>query len=315
MLRIMIAAGGTGGHVYPALAVAEALVKDNPQVKLYFVGSGGLERDLVQESALPFAAYDDVKAGPIAGVSLPRRLLSLLYYVIGSVQALGLMLRYRPQALLLTGGWSGLPVALAAGLRRVPVMIFLPDIEPGSAIRLLRRLASRVALTLDDSAQYFPNTPTEVTGYPLREAFAEATREAGLAHFGLDAARPVLLVFGGSRGARSLNRALLAILPELLAEGLQVIHVSGTLDWPEVEARRDALNHADYHAFPYLHHEMGLAQAAADLVPQPGRGQHAGGVPLFRSGLHSGALSLCLALPEGQRRLSGLAWRGAVPGG
>jgi UDP-N-acetylglucosamine--N-acetylmuramyl-(pentapeptide) pyrophosphoryl-undecaprenol N-acetylglucosamine transferase len=82
----------------------------------------------------------------------------------------------------------------------------------------------------------------------------------------LDSERPVLLVFGGSRGARSINRALLNILPDLLDEGLQVIHVSGTLDWSEVEARRDELAHADYHAYPYLHHEMGQAQAAADLV-------------------------------------------------
>ena len=183
----MIAAGGTGGHVYPALAVAEALIKDDAQVKLYFVGSGGLERDLVRETDIPFVASNDVRAGPIAGVSWPRRLLSLLEYVIGSLQALRLMLRYRPQALLLTGGWSGLPVAVAAWLRRVPILIFLPDIEPGATIRLLRRLANLVALTTSDSEPYFPTTPTQVTGYPLRQAFMQATREAGIAHLDLDA--------------------------------------------------------------------------------------------------------------------------------
>jgi len=252
--------------VYPALAVAEALVKDYPQVKLYFVGSGGLERELVQESTVSFAAYDEVLAGPIAGVSWPRRVLSLVYYAVGTLQALLLMLRHRPQALLLTGGWSSLPVALTAWLRRVPILIYVPDIEPAASIRRLRSLARRVALTVEDSAQYFPNTETEVTGYPLRQVFTEADRKAGIVHFGLDPERPVLLVFGGSRGARSINCALLAVLPDLLAEGLQVIHVSGTLDWPEVAARRDALAHADYHAFHYLHHEMGQAQAAADLV-------------------------------------------------
>lgn len=263
----MIAAGGTGGHVYPALAAAEALVARQPDVRLYFVGSSGLEQELVKESGVTFAAYDDVRAGPIAGVSLPRRLLSLFDYAIGVVQAVGLMQRYQPQALLLTGGWSSLPVALVAWVRRVPVMIFLPDIEPGAAIRGLRRLATQVALSVPESSAYFPGISTIVTGYPLRAEMRRATREAAIKHFGLDASRRTLLVFGGSRGARSINRALLAILPDLLADGLQIIHVTGTLDWPEVEAQSKTLAAGEhYHAYPYLHHDMGFAFAAADLA-------------------------------------------------
>jgi UDP-N-acetylglucosamine--N-acetylmuramyl-(pentapeptide) pyrophosphoryl-undecaprenol N-acetylglucosamine transferase len=263
----MIAAGGTGGHVYPALAAAEALIAEYPQVGLYFVGSGRLERELVNESGVNFAAYAEVRAGPIAGVSLPRKLLSLGQYLIGLAQSLKLLSQHRPDALLLTGGWSGLPVGLAARLSRIPILIFLPDLEPGATIRWLRPLASRVALTVPESAAYFPKTPTVVTGYPLRAAFEQASRAAALAHFGLDANRKTLLVFGGSRGARSLNRALLAILPDLLADGLQVLHISGTLDWPEVEARRAALEPgAAYHAYAYLHQDMALALAAADLV-------------------------------------------------
>ena len=200
-------------------------------------------------------------------MSWPRRLQSALRLAAGLLLALWLIVRLRPRALLLTGGWSGLPVALAAWLMRMPALIFLPDIEPGATIRLLRRFVSRVALTVPDSARWFPDVPTVVTGYPLRRAFTEATRAAGQAHFGLDPQRRTLLVFGGSRGARSINRALLAVLPQLLAEGVQVLHVSGELDWPEVVAQRAALADASgYQAFPYLHHEMGLAQAAADLA-------------------------------------------------
>ena len=192
---------------------------------------------------------------------------SLLRLTAGLLVSLWLIIRLRPRALLLTGGWSGLPVALAAWLLRLPALIFLPDIEPGATIRLLRPFVTRVALTVPDSARWFPDVTTIVTGYPLRRAFAEATCAAGQAHFGLDPQRRTLLVFGGSRGARSINRALLAVLPQLLAEGLQVLHVSGELDWPEVSAQRSALAAASgYQAFPYLHHEMGLAQAAADLA-------------------------------------------------
>ena len=251
--------------MYPALAVAEALVSGDPQVGLYFVGSGGLERDIVQQAAVPLAAYDDVRAGPVAGVSWPRRLASVASYAVGTLQALNLMRRYRPQVLLLTGGWCGLPVAFAARILRIPILIFLPDIEPGATIRLLQRVATKVALSVAESEKYFPHAQTVVTGYPLRQGLMQASRTGGLRHFGLDDRRKTLLVFGGSRGARSINRALLEILPELLADGVQVIHVTGTLDWPEVEARRSELN-GGYHAYAYLHHDMGMAQAAADLV-------------------------------------------------
>ncbi len=263
-LRILFASGGTGGHVYPALAAAEAT---DPQISLIFVGSAGLERDLVKESGVAFDSYIDVRGGPIAGVSLIRKFISTANLMLGTGQALLLMAWQRPDSVLLTGGWSGLPVALAAWIWRVPILIFLPDIEPGSTIRLFQRLARRVALTLPESSAYFPPGKTIVTGYPLRQEVVAATRAEAISHFKLDANCKTLLVFGGSRGARSINRAIIDILPDLLAEGLQIIHISGTLDWPEVEAQRAKLaDNRHYHAYPYLHHDMGLALAAADLV-------------------------------------------------
>lgn len=237
-------------------------MNDYPATRLIFVGNGGLERELVQQSGIPFESVLDVNGGPIAGVSLGRKLLSTVQLLIGTGQALAILLRHRSGAVLLTGGWSGLPVALAAWLLRVPMLIFLPDIEPGSTIRLLQRFARRVATTAAESSVYFPVGKTVVTGYPLRQAVQSAQREEAVTHFQLDPARKTLLVFGGSRGSRSINRALLASLPDLLRDGLQIIHVSGTLDWPEVEGQTG--DH--YHAFPYLHHDMGLALAAADLV-------------------------------------------------
>lgn len=268
-MHILIAAGGTGGHVYPALATVEALTAHHPQTSVIFVGSGGLERELVAQSGLPFTAYVDVLAGPVAGVSLPRKMMSAAKMGLGLLQSLALLIRQRPGAVLVTGGWSCLPVSVAAWLLRVPVLIFLPDLEPGASIRLLRRFAAQVAVTLPESQAYFQPGQTVVTGYPLRQAVLAADRATAQAHFGLDPARQTLLVFGGSRGARSINRALLAILPDLLATGVQVIHVTGNLDWPEVERQRADLTpaqQADYHAFAYLHEAMGLALATADLV-------------------------------------------------
>jgi UDP-N-acetylglucosamine--N-acetylmuramyl-(pentapeptide) pyrophosphoryl-undecaprenol N-acetylglucosamine transferase len=269
----MIAAGGTGGHVYPALAAAEALLALRPNAELSFVGSaGGFERPLIQDAGLNFHHYDEVRAGPLHGVRPWTAAVSVGQITAGTAQAVALVRRRRPDALLLTGGWVGLPAALAARAFRVPALIYLPDIEPGLAIRRLTPLVRRVAITVPDAATYFPAGKTVVTGYPIRAVVRAATREAGLAHFRLDPARPTLLVFGGSRGARSLNQAVLAAAPEIVAAGAQIIHVTGTLDWNADSARRaalaadDAAVDAHYHLFPYLHAEMGLAMAAADLA-------------------------------------------------
>ncbi|MGQ9886850.1 MAG: UDP-N-acetylglucosamine--N-acetylmuramyl-(pentapeptide) pyrophosphoryl-undecaprenol N-acetylglucosamine transferase [Aggregatilineales bacterium] len=272
--------------MYPALAAAEALARTHPGVSLHFVGSGGLEREIVRESGVAFATHDDVRGGPVVGVSVARQAVSAVQLAAGAAQAWRLLGLRRPGAVLLTGGWSSLPVALAAWARRVPVLIYLPDIEPGASIRLLQRFARRVALTVPESAAFFREGQTVVTGYPLRRAVTEATREAGQAHFALDAGRPTLLVFGGSRGARSLNRALLAAAPDLLADGVQIVHITGKLDWSEVEAARAALaaqgvDVRRYRAYPYLHREMGLALAAADLAVSRAGASVLGEFPLF----------------------------------
>lgn len=244
------------------------MTKLYPAVSLSFVGSvDGFERPLVAEGGVSFAHYDEVRAGPLHGVSTARKLVSLVNLGIGTLQALWLMLRHKPDALLLTGGWVGLPVALAAWLFRVPEMIYLPDIEPGLTIRVLRRFARLMALTVPDSETYFPHNKTVITGYPVRQIMLDAKRETAINFFKLDPARKTLLVFGGSRGARAINYALLDIVPNLIADGIQIIHLTGTLDWPDIEKRRDALpDTTHYHAFPYLHSEMALALAAADLV-------------------------------------------------
>jgi UDP-N-acetylglucosamine--N-acetylmuramyl-(pentapeptide) pyrophosphoryl-undecaprenol N-acetylglucosamine transferase len=265
----MIGAGGTGGHIYPALAVVEALYRQHPDAhNVTFIGSAdGFERPLIQQSGVTFAAYAEVQAGPLNGVGAARALVSAGRMAVGFVQALRLVLRHRPQCLLLTGGWANVPLALAANLLRVPILIFLPDIEPGRTIQLLARLPSHIALTVSDSARYFPGKQATVTGYPLRESVLNATREAGLWHFGLRDDAPVLLVFGGSRGARSINQTVEAVLPDLLADGWQIIHITGTLDaGRSAEAVAAYAGHPGYRAFAYLHADMGLAMAAADLV-------------------------------------------------
>lgn len=250
--------------MYPALAAAESMLDLYPDVMLYFVGTlGGFERPLVQKSGIVFAAHDEVYAGPLHGVNPIRLVSSLARLSFGTVQALFLLRRRKPQAVLSTGGWVSLPVALAARVLGVPLLIYLPDIEPGLTIKRLRPLAHTIALTVPESVRFFNPDKTVVTGYPLRKHMREATRADGQPYFGLDPARQTLLVFGGSRGSRAINIAFGEIVADVLAAGVQVIHVTGTLDWERSQQQIDA--HPHYHPYAYLD-DIGLAFAVADLV-------------------------------------------------
>ncbi len=274
----------------------------------------------MQRSAAPglFASYHEVQSGPVNGVSWPRRIKSLLKISLGTLQASRLVRRYRPAALLITGGWATFPVALACRLFGVPITIFLPDIEPGLAIRWIGRLAQVIYATVADSQAYFPAGKVVATGYPLRAQVLAATRTEAISHFGLDPKRRTLLVFGGSRGARSLNQALAALLPDLLGGKhddlhLQILHVSGETDWPQVCARRDALPseyQARYHVYSYLHDDMGLALAAADLAISRAGASTLGELPQF--GLPAILVPLSFAWRYQKINADWLAQRGAA---
>ena len=225
-----------------------------------------MERKLVAESGLDFAGYHEVFAGPLHGVNPVRILFSLAKLSLGTLQALVKQLRIRPSVALLTGGWANLPVALGARLLRVPTVIYLPDIEPGLTIKALQPFAHKIAITVEPSARYFPRGKSVVTGYPILGNRLCVDKAQALQHFGLAPDRKTLLAFGGSRGARNINIALEENLQRLLDSGIQVIHITGELDWGRSQRQVGALaRHPHYHAFAYLHGEMGLAFAAADL--------------------------------------------------
>lgn len=224
-----------------------------------------MEAGLVRRAEVAFAG---IPAGAVHGVGAGRMARGAWRTLQGIVAAWRLIGRFRPDAALLTGGFVGVPVSIAAWLRRVPAVVFLPDIEPGLALKVMARLAWRVAATTPDSAAWVSKSKLVPTGYPLREQFLAATRARGRAALGIPEEARVLLIYGGSKGARSINRAALDALPRLLSRAI-VVHVSGEGDWAEVEAARSRLaapERARYRAYAYLHEEMVDAMAAADLV-------------------------------------------------
>lgn len=237
---------------------------DFPPPILWLGTAQGLEAELVPRAGLPFQA---IRAAGVHGVGWRRLPGNVWALARGVLDCLSVVRTFRPDALLVTGGFLAVPAALAAWLHRVPVVIYLPDLEPGLALRVVGRIAARVAVTAEVSRRYFDPRRVVVTGYPLRPELAQSERAGAQQQLALDPALPTILVTGGSRGARSLNQAVLAALPDWLKD-YQVIHLSGQLDWPEVERAAAALppaQRARYHAFPFLH-EMGLALAAADVV-------------------------------------------------
>ncbi|WP_448595865.1 UDP-N-acetylglucosamine--N-acetylmuramyl-(pentapeptide) pyrophosphoryl-undecaprenol N-acetylglucosamine transferase, partial [Thermoflexus hugenholtzii] len=165
-MRIWIAAGGTGGHIYPALAVAEALQDAEPDLEVVWVGTPeGMEARLIPSRGFAFLP---VEAGGVYGLG-PRGALRGLWRIARGVrQAWQAMGRLRPQVLFTTGGFAAVPAALAAARAGVPILVYLPDLEPGMAVRLLARLAAHVAVTAPEAQPFFRGRPVTVTGYPVR---------------------------------------------------------------------------------------------------------------------------------------------------
>ncbi len=303
-MRLLICAGGTGGGVYPAFAVLQAMGYETqgrpeneetigtpstrislpPGLSVLWVGSvGGMEGDLVRRANLPFEA---IPAAGVHGVGLKALPGNLRRLVGGYRKAWKILRAYRPDVLFFTGGYVSVPLAMAG--RKTPSVLYVPDIEPGLALKTIARFSYFIALSAEESRDYFPrHTHLSITGYPTRPDLKTWSNDTALEKFNLSPEIPTLLVLGGSKGARSINHALLSVLPELLSE-MQVIHISGHLDWEDVKSARNiiatkvALNLVNrYRIFPYLHEEMGAALSAADLVISRAGASCLGEFPLF----------------------------------
>ncbi len=263
--------------MYPAVTVLEALGLNRESV-LWVGSQGGMEETLVTRREIP---YKSIPAAGVHGVGLKRLPGNIWKLFRGFMTSLKILRDFEPDALLFTGGYVAFPMAVAAVNK--PSLLYVPDIEPGLALKALARFADKIALTTETSKMYFPNpSKLTVTGYPIRPGLNEWTREKALNYFDFDPTLPVLTVAGGSKGARSINNALMNILPTLL-EGMQVIHLAGHLDWESIDAKAQSLPQEKakrYQAFPYLH-EMGAALAAADLIVSRAGASTLGEYPLF----------------------------------
>jgi UDP-N-acetylglucosamine--N-acetylmuramyl-(pentapeptide) pyrophosphoryl-undecaprenol N-acetylglucosamine transferase len=231
---------------------------------LWVGGEGGMEEDMVSRAGYQLRTMPAAGLHGVGLLQLPRNIWQL---VRGYFSARQLLAEFQPDVLFFTGGFVAAPVALAG--RHVPTLALVPDIQPGFTLRLIARFADVIAVVAEEARQFFQKPEhVQVTGYPLRAELTRWKRAAAIQHFDLEKDLPTLLVFGGSKGARSINQALIKKLPELLLD-LQIIHIVGSANWENAEEAQQSLPanlSAHYHPFPYLHGDMGAAFAAADLA-------------------------------------------------
>lgn len=262
------------------MAVHDALKSIHPLAEVLWVGGeGGMEARLVERAGIPFKA---IPAAGLHGVGLQRLPGNISVILRGIRASEAILTDFKPDALFFTGGYVAVPMALAGW--GIPSLLFVPDVEPGLALKTLSRFAKRVTVSTEESRQFFPKkVDTHVTGYPVRPELAHWRKAIGRQRLGIVGEKPVLLVVGGSKGARSINMAVLAHL-ETLLEQVEIIHLTGELDWPTVESARAQLpaeKARNYHAYPYLHDDMGAALSAADLAVSRAGASVLGEFPLF----------------------------------
>ncbi len=253
-MRAILAGGGTGGHVIPALAIAHEIQKLYSAEVLFIGTSRGLENRLVPAAGFPLHL---IEVGALNQVSFATRLQTFFGLPAAVWQARNVLSEFQPDVVIGVGGYASGPTMLATIWRGIPTLAFEPNVVPGFANRVVARWVSAAAVHFEETARYFPNA--EVTGVPVRQAFFEIAPKPS-------ATEPTLLVFGGSQGAHAINHAMVQCLPELLQQSpqLHIIHQTGERDYNDVQAAyQSAGSSAEVHKFIA---DMPAFFARADLL-------------------------------------------------
>jgi undecaprenyldiphospho-muramoylpentapeptide beta-N-acetylglucosaminyltransferase len=269
-MRLLIAAGGTGGHIYPALAVARSLSASPEAPELRWLGGHrGLEANLVPAAGIPLRR---LAARSLRTTDLDlHAVLDPIRLAFSVPQATAILVEERPAAVFTTGGYVAVPVLLAAAPLRIPVVLWDGNVIPGRAVRATARLASALAVSFQATcralASAAPGRPCYVTGTPIRD-LSSIDREAARVRMDVPPGERVLLIFGGSQAVRRFNAAVAQALPRLV-ERVTVIHVTGDEGYATALAGREGLPAAvrrRYRPYPFLRDEMLAALPTADLV-------------------------------------------------
>ncbi|MDO7788009.1 undecaprenyldiphospho-muramoylpentapeptide beta-N-acetylglucosaminyltransferase [Desulforamulus aquiferis] len=269
-MRAVLTGGGTGGHIYPALAIAKGLQERFAGTDILYIGTNrGLEADLVPKAGFPFKAI--TVAGLERKISLAN--VKILWQAIrGFQEAKALLKEFRPDVVIGTGGYVCGPVVLAASRLGIPTLIHEQNALPGITNKLLSRVVDQVTVTFEDSRKYFSKgVKVGLTGLPIRPEILQAERHTALNNLQLKDDLLTLLVFGGSRGARRINQAMVDVVREFgNSQSIQVIHATGQTGYDEFikdcqNKGIDLDKYVNINIKAYLYN-MHDALGAADLV-------------------------------------------------
>lgn len=262
--RVLIAAGGTGGHVYPAIAIADALRDAQATVEVLFVGT----RNHMEWDVVPRAGYDIVSVW-ISGFHRRFTLKNILFpvkLVFSLFQSFGIISRFEPDVVVSCGGYAAGPVSWMAAKRDIPLVLQEQNSFPGVTTRLLAKHAVKIFTAFRDADQYLPEAKTHVTGNPTRKTLRGISKKEGCRKFGFDPEKQVLLVLGGSGGAKTINDAMAENIEQLHDEmDLQVIWQCGKRYYDDLHIRLNTDQYTQLRLVDYLH-DMPKAYGAADLV-------------------------------------------------
>ena len=240
-MKYLLTGGGTGGHLYPALAIANEIRRTRADAQFLYVG----HRDKLDAWVVPEQGYPIrfVRARPFPR---SRSLMALLRFAcalaVGVLQGAFILVRYRPQIIISTGGFVSAPILFAhgalakIGLSRACIFLYEPNAHPGLLNQLTGRLAQRIGVAFEQASRWFDAERVAVVGYPVRRSFFQLDRAAAREKLGIDPSRKVVLAFGGSGGAKAINEAVLKALFRWRAAGLVVIHVTGRYKGPDYDA-------------------------------------------------------------------------------
>jgi len=272
-MRFVLTGGGTGGHIYPALAIGREIALREPDSECLYIGTGrGLESQIVPKQGIRFEAID------ITGF---RRSLSwenvrtVMRFVQGVRRSKELLRAFKPDAVIGTGGYVCGPVVYAASRLGIPTLIHEQNVVPGLTNKFLSRYASAVAVSFAESKPYFRRAPDVIhAGNPCATTVRGASRERGLGSLGLPKDTPLVVIVGGSRGAQALNEAMVAMMPLLdRLPGVHFLYVTGERYYEETLARIErqrAGGSSRVQVVPYVHNMPDVLAAAKLVVSRAG---------------------------------------------
>ena len=264
-MKILFTGGGTAGHVTPNIALIEA-VQSRGWFAVYVGSYVGIEREMIGKLDIPFMP---VATGKLRRYFSWKNLVDLLCIPIGVLQSLLICIKEKPDLVFSKGGFVALPPVLAAWLCRIPVISHESDVTPGLANRLTSFACQKICTTFAETNQYLPAQKVVHTGTPLRSALHRRDAAAGFAHFELEASRPLLLVLGGSLGARVINEQVRRVVPQLTSR-FNLVHMVGPGNIQKSALQKSTLQKSTlqkgYVQREFIHEEFGDLLEAASLV-------------------------------------------------